>query len=1249
MSLFRGLIKLINFLIIIAVLLIGAGAGLIWLPTDSSIVTPAVKYVGENMLLPLKLDVDNINGSVWNGYSLNNLKIISGDEIYLTLDHAAVSPDWDLILSDTFAKKPVSLSWIKLFELEGLSADAPGLMKIAEHFSGGEDKDDNSNFNIEIQPIKISVKDVNINNIQAVIADNNNLFNNKNLNFNLENFDLNESGDIDLKSALVLNENKNKNILPVDLSANLNFQDEILNSKFKIGTGAGSLKGHVMPPFDLRADLTAFNIDDFMPFIKPFINNNAVDVKGRLDGRVFVKSINNNKIAASGVLSMPRGAISVINSGRAENIPLSFRIPWEFNENIFSVKDLNLKTKAASFALNSDVDLNKNSVNANGSAKNISLREIGRMAAPDAKLLGEGGSLNFDVFINNFNNLDLNNIKANIDAKIPDFSAMNKKLAKNFSANINLRPNSAPEIKCDGEIFGGNLSAKGELAQAKNGDIKPEAIINLANLDLAALAAAFPEIAQIKPSGRVNLNTRVHSDFSVDGDLTSNKVAAKISGSNLSLNNLAANFNYNFNQNRAVLNSFRTNFGKALLNASGTADIKNKNLDFKASVRNFDPKSIPQINNQVQGTFDADAIIKGAFNNPAVALKLNGKNIKAADIALGNLNTALNYANNQLNISDTRLNIPGGSVNLKGNVNLKNASNPRLDVAADTAGINLAQLSKSLKLKEPVTGNVKGGVKINGALKNLSAAVNLQADNIKTGDLKIPYAVIDAGGDAGQIKVKKLEANINEAKINGHGGVKINYKNFLESALSIALNVNGLELRPLLTRLMGSSPVGGILYGRLNFTGTLTDPVLFANITSPLTASQTLIDLVSLKLNSPAKDKYKINAVAKVADFTLDLDGNLNRKGDIWLYDINSKPLDINKLIAAKAPGLKDLTSGNAFIKINGSFGGKNAALPVNILATVPSLKALDGKINVKNISLPFKFISNSNKVTLKNGHAELSGGVITSNLDINLADSTWTGNASVKKLDFGKLAAPFLPEGELIGTVDANMGMKGNLGVLSTSFASGKFSTSSGYLHKMAILDKITPTKRVSFENIRGTFSWDGRDLFLNPGTQATADANEPLYRYFAVNGSMGIPGKGLRLMCDGRFDLKILDRILGAMKGAFQYVTGSLSGNGTGFLKDAAGRVIGVKKRDFQNVSFTIANSWNELQLLDLKITKPIQDFLPIDKLNDEEGKQRVSEEKQFKLNLKIPVGQGGANPEDNSTEDQLKEQLIDNLFNF
>ena len=114
--------------------------------------------------------------------------------------------------------------------------------------------------------------------------------------------------------------------------------------------------------------------------------------------------------------------------------------------------------------------------------------------------------------------------------------------------------------------------------------------------------------------------------------------------------------------------------------------------------------------------------------------------------------------------------------------------------------------------------------------------------------------------------------------------------------------------------------------------------------------------------------------------------------------------------------------------------------------------------------------------------------------------------------------------------------------------------------------------------------------------------------------------------------------------MKGVFQYITGTL---GRSILREAASRILGVKKRDYQNVSFTLANSWNEIRLLNLKVTKPIEDFLPIEILNQNEEEQKT--DKQFMLNFKFPVGKGNKSVEDESTSDQFKLQLIDNLFNI
>ena len=119
----------------------------------------------------------------------------------------------------------------------------------------------------------------------------------------------------------------------------------------------------------------------------------------------------------------------------------------------------------------------------------------------------------------------------------------------------------------------------------------------------------------------------------------------------------------------------------------------------------------------------------------------------------------------------------------------------------------------------------------------------------------------------------------------------------------------------------------------------------------------------------------------------------------------------------------------------------------------------------------------------------------------------------------------------------------------------------------------------------------------------------------------------------------------MLGALKGVFQYFTGGLSGNG-GLLKGVMGKALGIEKRDFQDVSFALAGSWANLQLLHLRIDKPLQDYLPLERLN--KTQEQRAEDKKFRLKLKFPTGPGAKDSE-NRTEDQFKEQLLDNLLNL
>ena len=541
----------------------------------------------------------------------------------------------------------------------------------------------------------------------------------------------------------------------------------------------------------------------------------------------------------------------------------------------------------------------------------------------------------------------------------------------------------------------------------------------------------------------------------------------------------------------------------------------------------------------------------------------------------------------------------------------------------------------------PISGKVSGVVSVKGALKNASVNATVRAEKVKAGDLvNIPKATIEAKGNTQRITLNKLEAKINGSDVKGGGRFDINQKDFNKSSMNLYANIKHLPLKPLLVSTIGSAPVTGVIDINTKLNGTLTQPTLELDTDKKIYYGTLEINGIKVKLKSPEANHFVIDTVANIHDFKPETEIDVKKHGDIWKYKVDTKPLDINKAIAIQMPDMSGIAKGFAKISVEGSTQ-KNS--PINVKASSKEINLID-KIKIKDISLPLTYSTAKNKIELKNAKATLSDGIINSNANVDLNKKLWNGKVKVSHLDLGKLAQPFLPEGELVGSVDCEVNAKGDFGIMMSSFANGKFSTTPGYIHKMAIIDKVTPSKKITFEEISGSFFWDGKDVFLNPGTRAVADSKEGLYRYFNVNGSLGIPGKNLQLLCDGRFDLKILDQLLGAMKGVFQYMTGGLARN---VLKDAAGRVLGVKRKDFQNVSFTLSNSWTDLRLLNLKITKPIEDFLPIDILNRDEEKQK--DDTQFRLNLKFPTGKGEKSVEEESTGEQFKQQLIDNLFNL
>lgn len=1349
--------SLIKYFIYLSLVLIAAGAALFWFDTGSWFVKPLAERAGSFFLSPMKLEIQSVDGSLRNGYTIDRLRLVSGDENLAVLNHFSVSPDWDLVLSGMNG-----LPFIKSLNLKGLSSDLDSVMKIASLFTSSEDEspeeedeDDSSTFDLKLNPSNISIEDI--------------YFGTPYANLSLASLTLDEAGKFLLDAEVTSGEN----VFPLRADAKLNLSPvEIISSDLSIGNkGTGKLTGTVSP-LNAKLALTALSLEELMKFAPV-----SLDVDGRIDGRVSVEDKDGN-IAASGIVSMPRANVM--------EIPLSFRLPFTWNgKNIFTLDDASLTTKAAALSLKVTGDIEKMKFKAKGEGKNISLTEIGKMFAPEVGLLGDNGNFKFDVdteLTDNVLQSLLQRTRATASANIPSISAMGIKTAENLTASVNLTPGSQPKISMGGRAFGGKIFARGEAAQDQDGIIKPQGVVmSIVGLDVPSVVNTFPELAKSigRTYGKITATARISEALNVSAKVTSDKLSAY----GVTLTGINGEAFYNLEKNTVELQELRASLGNGQLRAKANADLGTGNFTAHADALNIDLRVIPDLK-QASGlyalkadasgnfndtktitadalvtarnagfngirignadipvnfadniltvkdaaatlpsgsailnaivdinnsTFKADADIKNLelkfipglkdlsgkytlkadasgnysdLNTIMADAVLNARNMGFQGMNFGNADVPVSFKNNVVSIHNAKASIPGGTVNLKGTANVKNASNPALDFTASTSGINLAQLMNALKLQDksmPISGKVRGSFGIKGPLNTAVIDASVQADSIKAGDIvslnsaninartdvkmsglrakikadglkateyaDVQSALLEAEGNGEQIIFKNLKVNVNGAEITGDGLISPNQKDIMASAMNVDMRVKHLDLRAMLKKFMGQAPVEGVIDAKAGITGTVSQPALNLQLTRPVLYGKIAIHDIGVKLRSPEQNHFLLNAKARVGNFKPETDVDIKLNNGVVNYIVDTAPLDIESAIETQAPEMAGIAKGQVQVHVKGS---TREGAPIIVNAKSKGITVID-KVDIQDINIPVKYLTSENRVEMTGARARLSGGDIKTSFaaDIGKKETEWNGNVKVANLDFGKLATKFLPEGELTGSVDAQVSMKGSSNSetgMNLSFANGKFKTGPGCLRKVKMIESITPTKQISFEEISGSFFWDGKDLFLNPGTGARAGVNEPLYRYFTVNGSAGIPGKGMNLLCDGRFDLKLLDRLLGAMKGVFQYMTGGLARN---VLRDAVSRVMGIKKRDFQNVSFRIANSLQKPQLRDLKVTKPIEDFLPIDILNKDEEKQK--ETTQFKMSIKLPVGKGSPSAEDESPGDQVKQQLIDNLFNI
>jgi hypothetical protein len=767
-------------------------------------------------------------------------------------------------------------------------------------------------------------------------------------------------------------------------------------------------------------------------------------------------------------------------------------------------------------------------------------------------------------------------------------------------------------------------------------------------LDMALAAAAFPALASLTPSGVLDLAAKVENRggrLAVEGQASSQTLTA----GGVKLTSLAADLR--LEKDSVVLKEAKAQIGRAPLALSGNVNLKTSELRFTGTLNRLDPKSIPALE-QFQGLCDVTVNAEGTLKSPKVTAAVVGSQNSVGGIPIRGMQLSGTYENDKVVVPETVLLVPGGSLSFRGEVGLPPGGEPVLNLSGALVNLDLRTFSEPGDTE--VTGRLEGSLKVSGPVSEAKLSAVIESSAISVASTDVRDLRLDFSGTTKNVEVRGVRAKINGGTLEGKGSLTFGRRGNIQ----VDMRAKGIDIRALLAQFGVDGGVGGLLDGSLSFRGSLMRPELVVKVTSPLTVKETLLDNLTATVVSPARGKFDMNATAYMGELALTVKGHMERNEKGWGYAVESGLLDLDQLVSAKVPSMKGKISGNVKARVTGRLQGRrrrrgeeasvstppkppsDKPIPVNVLISFPTLSMAG--IQVRDISLPIRV--EGERAALRNGAGFVFGGKIGLNADVEMPDQKWSATTKITGLDIGQAAKPFMSQGAIVGSADINVRLKGDYGALMMVFANGDFKTGEGYIHQFDILNSIAKDGRISFSEIRGSFFWDGGDLWLNPGTQATAKEKDPLYRYFSVNGPLGVMGKGLALNCKGRFDVHALDMLLGALKGAFQLMTGGLTGGGQ-LLRQAVGKLVGYTEHDFQDVTFQLKGSWKDLQLLNLTIDKSLENYLPLK--NSDEMQQPTKDDRKIQFNITIPTGPGGGG-DGEDTQDQFKKQLIDNIFN-
>ena len=647
---------------------------------------------------------------------------------------------------------------------------------------------------------------------------------------------------------------------------------------------------------------------------------------------------------------------------------------------------------------------------------------------------------------------------------------------------------------------------------------------------------------------------------------------------------------------------------------------------------------------EVSGKAWSDRITakKETVESPAVTFSLKGKSLVIPGASAKWRGAGLSASgtaafDGKLNMSVTAENIQPGAIapffpaisgyGIRGSVTARAAitgttSAPKIDLTLTSPGLELldAVALKNIKAETSISGDPK-------ALEKMDLDLGISAGSASLGGIPLSDLGIRVKKSGNTVNIPSASAKMGKGTASGSGKAVLGSKPGEEGSVDFSVRIAGADLAAIAAGGKLGVQASGTVDGTVSLKGNLENPAISVKASSPRTSvsGMTATD-VSLALSGSMKEMKVEEFRAKFGGGSLSAGGivKMGTSPDVTI-DLEGKDLDLASLVSGMPEARELGVSGKANVSFKGRFAGASGRGSGSISSkglTVLGLKA-------SNLSYPIFLEGNS--LSGRGASVSFYGGSVKGSGNLDLETLKFSHRTDFEGVDVNALLQDFTGgmDGKITGTAKGTVNLAGAFAPKLSYSGKGNASMGAGAVSgfkAVKVLSALYGSSGIRYSGVEAPFRLETGRVFLEKGTRANAPQNDPLYRFFTAEGTVG-PKGALNLQCAGNANIQLVNALAGGAAGG---ISGST-------LQDALKGVLGgirggMEKNDFRDISFTLRGTTDDPDVSNLKVAqaKPSpQTAQPAPSQSSPKTPSKTGEQKPMK------------------PEDALKEKLLDSIF--